>query len=367
MNFVLMTIYIILIIINILLFINKKVSKIVLGITVLLLFFLMSGYKYIGNGDSIDFLAYLDGYNNFEESSQVDFLFYYLFYLSQYITISLSLDFYQWWAVMTVLMLSVILFTLRNSKFNPHQFFVYFMIFYVFIFFCWLKFYFGFVFLLFAFSFLVRGRKFDKLKFLLLVLIAGGFHAMYYVFLVFIVVDQKTQKLIKTAAILSISLSIAIILTNNNFNLLQAIIDFIGNWRISYYFSDRTNRGFLIPMGIHVLTLIYTYNYRKYLLAVNSEKSTKIYVDALLFSNILAIIFYPLFIVSLVFMRIITAFSLVSITLSGFRQELIPNNKRLFLLGIGLMIVFAYSFYYLYVEDYWIKTYVPFFDSYYFK
>ena len=81
MNFVLMTIYIILIIINILLFINKKISKIVLGITVLLLFFLMSGYKYIGNGDSIDFLAYLDGYNNFEESSQVDFLFYYLFYL----------------------------------------------------------------------------------------------------------------------------------------------------------------------------------------------------------------------------------------------------------------------------------------------
>lgn len=370
MSSILIVIYILFTIGHLSIYLNKKRSYLFVYITSIFLFFLMSGYKYVGNGDAIDFHAYWYGYTYFEILERNDFWFYYLFYSAQRIGIYLSLNFYQWWAVMTALSLTFIISTIKKREYNLHLFLFFFMIYYVFLFYGGLKFFYGFCLFQYAFTFLLNGEKEGKIKFILITLLAGGFHVMYYMFLILLLIDLKIKNrkfLIKTIVVFSLTASILIKLTGGNvLNSIQGIIDSLDNDKLSSYFGLRVNWGFLLPVGIHILTTLYTFIYRNIVKKHNHDKWF-FYANTLFYINLITVVFYPLFMIALTFMRLLTALSLTTIIASGYRQEYLSKKDRVKLLLSGFMIICLYYFINMYLAGYIEKTVLPFFDSYYFK
>ena len=188
MTVVLMIVYVALIVVNLIFYINNKLTYPFIIITIILLILLMSGHQYQGNGDAIDFLAYWRGYTYYYELPQPNYWYYYLFNISQEIGHLFYLSFYQWWSLMTGLSLLFIIYTIRKRKMNPHMFLVYFMLYYVFLFYGGLKFYYGFCIFQYAFNFLLSSSKKSKYKYVFFTILAGGFHVMYYILLVFVFV-----------------------------------------------------------------------------------------------------------------------------------------------------------------------------------
>jgi|GEM_PF-7063686 len=370
MSYILIVIYILFTTGHLLIYLNKKKSYLFVYITSILLFFLMSGYKFAGEGDAMDFYGYWYGYTKFEILEIKNFWFYYLFYTSERIGIYLSLNFYQWWALMTALSLTFLISSIRKRKYNPHLFLFYFMIYYVFLLYGGLKFFYGFCLFQYAITFLIKGEKGGKRKFIIVTLLAGGFHVMYYMFLVLAIIDLKIKNrefLIKVISIISIIFSALVLLTGRNLlDSIQVIVDSIENDKLSSYFSLRTRWGFLLPIGVHVLTVLYSFIYRNIVKKYNQEK-WYFYANTLFYVNLIAVVFYPLFMIALTFMRLLTSLSLTTIIASGYRQEYFSKSDRLKLLLSGLMIISLYYYINIYLGGYIDKTVLPFFDSYYFN
>lgn len=370
MSYILIVIYSFLVLGHLSFYLNNKKSYLFVFFTMILLFLLMSGHEFVGNGDAVDFFGYWYGYTEFENLERNDFWFYYLFYSSEKIGIYLSLNFYQWWFAMTVLSLTFVVSTIKKRRYNPHLFFIFFMIYYVFLFYGGLKFFYGFCLFQFALTFLLKGEKRSKYKFVLFTLLAGGFHIMYYIFLVLLLVDiknKKRKKLIKGIIISSVFIVVFnILLGRGLLNFLQSRIDSLDNNRLSTYFAIRTNWGFMLAIGIHVLTTIYALKYRNIVRKYNQDKLYH-YAETLLYVNLLAIIFYPLFMIALTFMRILTSLSLTTIIASSHKQEYFNKTDRHKLLFSGFLIVGLYFYINMYLNDYITQTVLPFFDSYYFK
>lgn len=363
-----MTIYLSMILINLGIYLSGKKSYVIVILTSVFLFFLMSGHEYTGEGDAIDFLGYYRGYTLYNELPQTDFWYYYLFNIFQKIGHLLSLNFYQWWALMTILALTFIFVTIKKRRLNPHLFLFFFMIYHVFLFYGGLKFFYGFCIYQYAFSFLLTGESKDKKKYIVWTLIAGGFHIMYYIFLIFIFVDpQKKKRVMKWFATFMIIFTGINFLSGSNLVFIQNFINSLESERLTIYFSGRTNLGFLLPIGIHILTTYYTYYYRKIIYSLNLNKNIKIYSDYLFYINLMAIIFYPLFLVALTFMRLLTSLSITTIISTGFYQHKFNQMEKLKLLGCGLLIIALFYFINVYLSGYWEKTMLPFFDSYYFN
>ena len=370
MSHILIIIYIFFTLGHVFLYLNKKESNFFVFITSVLLFFLMSGHEYVGNGDGIDFITYENSYISFDILNLKDFWFYYLFYSAERIGIYFSLNYFQWWAVMTALSLIFIITTIIRRRYNPHLFFFFFMIYYVFVFYGGLKFYYGFFLFQYAFTFLIKDEKGGKHKYILLTLLAGGFHVMYYIFLVFGLVNLKIKNrkyLLKIIIFSSIILSVLIKASGGSLlNFAQAIIEGQGNDNISGYFALRTSWGFLLPIGIHVLTTIYAFTYRNIVRKYDQGK-WYLYANSMLYVSLMAVIFYPTFMIALTFMRILTALSLSIIIASGYGQKYFNLRDRLKLLLSGFMIIFLYYYINISLAGYMDKSVLPFFDSYYFK
>ncbi|CAM1373797.1 EpsG family protein [Tenacibaculum xiamenense] len=370
MSQILIVVYIFLIFGHLSFYLNKRKSYLFVYITSILLFFLMSGHEYSGAGDAIDFYAYWYGYTEFENIERKDFWFYYLFYTSEKIGLFLSLSFYQWWGVMTAISLNFIIRTIKKREYDPHLFFIFFMFYYVFLFYGGLKFFYGFCLFQYALTFLIKGERRGKLKFILFTLLAGGFHVMYYMFLILLLVNLKVKKrkyLIKIIVGFSLLVSLLNLITGRGLlNSIQGIIDSMQNDRLSTYFAIRTNWGFMLPIGIHILVTIYSLKYRNIVSKYDQHKWYS-YANTLFYVNLITVVFYPLYMIVLTFMRLLTALSLTTIIASGYRLELLNKRDKLKLLSSGFLIICLYFYINMYLNDYISKTVLPFFDSYYFK
>ena len=90
-------------------------------------------------------------------------------------------------------------------------------------------------------------------------------------------------------------------------------------------------------------------------------------VDTLLYVNLIAIIFYPLFMIALTFMRLLTSLSLTTIISSIYGQEYFNKTDRFKLLISGILIICLYFYINIYLNGVFDTGVLPFFDSYYFK
>jgi hypothetical protein len=177
--------------------------------------------------------------------------------------------------------------------------------------------------LLFSVRFLERNLFMDKIKFLTLILIAASIHTAFIFYVPLILVNTNNKnKLVKGIAISTVFLTIVTFLNNNQVPFLHLLINFFDEERVRRYLSSRTNFGFLIPVVLHLISIIIVAWSRKIVIrknlktnmigesnyCINEKKKIRVtdieIINLIFWINIIGILFFPLFMMSLTFYRL---------------------------------------------------------------
>ena len=255
----------------------------------------LSGYRYI--------------YEWFDIREHPDFNMYYMFYSCMYIGQTLGLSFDVWWVGMSIFSILVIFFACKLHKFSFNLFMVCFLAYYEIVFYSGLKFYYGFCLFLLAYGFLIRNTRKDRLIFAVITCLAGGFHMMYYFFLVFLIKPRKNPvHFIRGVVAVSLLLTVFLRISGSALYFLQPFFNVLDNEHISIYTNFKVDLGFYLPVFLQILLTYICFSARKYLQksGVISEKADTIYYTVLI-----SVVFMPFYLLSLTFMRLLTVLSLV--------------------------------------------------------
>lgn len=259
----------------------------------------------------LDMSGYRMDYELYDALEHSDFNMYYLFFYSMHIGQFLGWSFRFWWAIMSILAMSVIFCACKIHKYNFNLFLATFMAYYEMVFFSGLKFFYGFCFLLLAYGFLLKNTFKGRLFFIVFLCIAGGFHVMYYFFLLLLLQPRKRPKLFVTIVVFASFFITALMrVSGSAVGFLSPIIDIFKSDHLDYYIAGTVHLGFYLALFVHLVVVFIAYIIRSYHIKKGTSSPT---VDTLYYSVLVSLLFCPLYGVALTFMRFITAFSLVVI------------------------------------------------------
>lgn len=363
MNSFLLSAYIILMLFNLFYYSQRRNNRLIWFLSLVLLVFLMSANHNVTviNGKTMDLFYYERDYYLVSKQNIQDSVLYYLFFTSQLLANTMGASYYTWLTVSSILCILSLFIAIRKFDLDIHYVLFFFM-YYVIAFYTGLKYFYGMIPILFGLYYLTKQKK---AWFVICVIIAGGLHPMYYFFLTFLFIDSKYFKP-KYIFRICVGLMLVVIVFGKT-RFINAISSFLyllferQSLSRSVYFTESTNLGFLIPIMLHIVTLIYS---KKYLNCVKYyfEDSYLVKEAERLYSiNQMCILLYPLFLIAVTFSRYITVVSFVTIALSsnGLKRMSIKYKQTLFLYGIIILVFFGFYFYY--VQHYWEYNLVPFF------
>ena len=196
-----------------------------------------------------------------------------------------------------------------------------------------LKFFYGFCFLLLAYGFFIRNTKKDRILFTIFTCIAGGLHMMYYFFLVLLINPKKRPKyFVNIVVAFTLAITIIMRISGSAISFLAPFFSALDNDHVNLYTQYTVNYGFYIAVIIHIVVVYAIHNVRLYNILTDSN-STRL--DALYYSSIISLIFCPFYCIALTFMRLITAFSLVVITIgSSFMNTTVESRNKIIRLSL---------------------------------
>ena len=305
----------------------------------------MSGYRTI-----------YEKYNAFEyRDSEMYYLFYGCMHLGQYYEISYR----TWWAIMSVLAMSVIFIACRVHKYNFNLFLATFLAYHEMVFFSGFKFFYGFCFMLLAYGFLLRDNLKGKLLFILFTCVAGGFHMMYFFYLLLLFKSVfKSRFLLVVFLFLLFSLISLMRVSDSALSFLQPFFDALDNEHINNYTLVAVHFSFYLSLAIHLVVVFVAYSIRKS--AIQSGNNTKA-ADVLFNTVLLSLFFCPFYTIALTFLRLITAFSLIVIT-AGSTVLADSYKSRLLCVKLSLLIVISFHILKIITGGFWDTAIVPYFD-----
>ena len=314
-QFTILLIYIVLLVQNYKAYRKDTISNVLVVGTSLMLIFLLCSNNYADidwSETELDISGYRMMYEKYDVLEHPDFKMYYIYYGSMYLGQKFGVPFNVWWAIMSTIAISVTYIACKIHKFSYNLFLASFMAFYVFAMYSGLKFCYGFCFLLLAFGFILWNTRKGKFIFATITCIAGGFHMMYYFYLILLIKPSKRPEFfVKTIISITVVFTILMRISGSATAFLGPFFNALDNDHINGYTAVNVNLGFYIPIIIHVTMVYLTYKARLYCIRKGTLTSA---MDTLYYTSILSLIFCPFYAVALTFMRLITAFSLVVIT-----------------------------------------------------
>ncbi len=374
MQIVIIVLYLLLIFINCGYYLNGQKNRFVAVLTFLLLLFLMCGTTGLHDGTANDLENYRIQYESEDLSKNENFFLYYLFFFAMMLGQLLDLSFTVWWALMTAGSLILLAFAMKKHNINPHGFLLFFMAYYAMVFYWWLKLYYGMVFFFLGFGYLLQGGNKNKLRYILFTCVAGGFHVMYYPFLIFALINMQSVRSKRGNAILkliclgAVILSVILRATGTANSVIGQMVYFLSSDKVDGYMEQSTNLGFYIPVAIQLLCLFHVWRYREIRtgrrLALTGEEDER--ANILFMTGILTILFYPLFMISVTFIRLLSAYSLTAICYTCTIQQGMNLQTRKKVLFTGSIIVGAYYIHSFIINNWWERLVIPFFTSRYF-
>lgn len=314
MSFIIIFIYILLIIANYNTFKNGKNYQVLTILTFVLatiLLFSSNIARLDWSESEVDLSGYRTLFEQYDILEHPDFRMYYIFYGLMYVGQTLGLSFYTWWAIMSILGMSVIAIACKVHGFSYNLFLASFMAYYELVFYSGFKFFYGFCFFLLAYGFLLKDEKYSKIKYTLFLLIAGGFHSMYYFFLLFLIKPKKNPKyFVRAIAVGFVLLTIVIRLNGSALSFLSPLFMMLDNEHINKYTELNVNMGFYLPLFLQLVIIYIALTVKKFRDSIGlSKRST----ETLFYTSILTLVFCPFYALALTFSRLQTAFSLVLI------------------------------------------------------
>lgn len=322
-----------------------------------------------------DLSAYAAQYNNYDPLRDDNFAFYYIFFFSMKAAQAKGLSFETWWCLTNAISYAIIFITLKKHKYNPHLFLLFFMAYYVIILYTGLKAFYGLSIYMFGSGYLLKGGRKNKIIYIVFTLISGGIHPMYYLYLIFAFIntnftlansemeDQYINKnrWVKIIVVVSLVLSIFLRISGSANQFLANIFSFIESDKLDSYLGLSTNMGFFIPVIMQLLALWISIGNEQ----VKSGISIKDKQHAVILKNInlLQILFYPLFMVAVTFMRLITESSLVTIMSCGYNYDRLWLRERKKILKICFVIILAYCYRQFVMGNLWEASVIPLFTN----
>lgn len=321
-------------------------------ITVALSVFLLCGSNAANmdwSDNELDISGYKTIYEKYDVLEHPDFKMYYIFYSCVYIGQQLGLSYRCWWAIMSVLAMLVIFIACRVHKYNFNLFLATFMAYYEIVFYSGFKFFYGFCFFLLAYGFLLRNTIKGKIIYAILTCLAGGFHTMYYFYLIFIIKPNKNPKtFVRLIAFIVIIFTIMMRMSGSAVSFLSPLFNTLDNEHINGYTVETVYLGFYIPVVLHLFLIYMIHRIKTYKMEIGAYNNK---VAALYYSVLLSLLFCPFYAIALTFMRLLTSFSLVAITASSsvmresyFSRKLCKNTSLFMAIAFLFMQLFISGF-----------------------
>ena len=217
--------------------------------------------------------------------------------------------------------------------------------------------------LLMAFGFLLRNTKKGKLSFVILCLVAAGFHTLFYFFLLLSIIPHTNpRRLIKPMVFLVIVLTILMRISGSAASYLQFFFDAFDNEHINLYTTSIVHFGFYLAIIPHMISLYITYKARKYNDSIGLSNSK---TDMLYYTSLFSLMFIPFYAVSLTFMRLISTFSMAVIAGTSSVMDYTRESRSKYLMLSLLVILFFLSQKFLLSSaesNFWKDSVVPFFN-----
>lgn len=323
----LVVLYLFLIVRNIKCYKDGKVTATLTFLTALLSTFLLFATNSADldwNETQLDMSGYRTVYETYNVLEHPDFNMYYIFYSSMYWGQNMGMSFRLWWALMSIFAMLLVFLSCKIHKYSFTLFLVIFMAYYEFTFYSGLKFFYGLCLYLLAFGFLLHNSVKGKITYAILTCLAGGFHCMYYFFLLFLVKPKRNFRLlIGSILLLTILFTIVLRLSGSAISIMAPFFNSFENEHINVYTSGIVNWGFYIAFILHVIMLYALRKIKLYKLKTGTYTQS---FESFYYLGLLSMLFFPFYTVALTFMRFLTSFSIVvmvasSSFLNGSKEE----------------------------------------------
>lgn len=307
----------------------------------------------------LDMSGYRTVYEQYDVLEHQDFNMYYIFYSSMYLGQYYGLSFRLWWTIMSILAMIVIVLSCKIHNYSINIFFATFMAYYEMVFYSGFKFFYGFCFLLLAYGFLLRNNYLGKLLFVIFTCVAGGFHVMYYYFLVLLLSPILKSRFLLVIVMSSLFAFVALMRASDSaLSFVQPFFDALDNEHINIYTQATVHFGFYIALFIHLMVVYVAYAIRKQTLQKGGDSlMANVLYNTVLFS----LVFVPFYTVALTFMRLITAFSFVVIC-AGSSMLVKSYKSRTLCVKLSLLMVFSFYLIRIITGGFFDTAVLPYFD-----
>lgn len=225
--------------------------------------------------------------------------------------------------------------------------------------------FFGMSLLLVGVAHLIRDDSHNRIKFVIAILLATGFHMVFLFYIPFIFIYRRTvsKQLLKvyifTTAIVFLFSTVASV--SGLAGIIQRVLTIVGLNSYQSYLSARTRYGHYYPMLIHLVSCVYSfYFYRK---AEKEDLSCKEICRIILLLNLYGIFAFPLFRFQLTIARLTRNLEMLTF-ISGvvFTKEQTNKNVRILII-VALLILAGIMGYFSVYSDYQETIVQPFWNN----
>lgn len=344
---------------------RKKQSNFLAVFTLVVICLLMSGAgpEYISYSDTLDYENYQRAYerinqNNYSVDYEIGFV------LLMKIGNLLHLNFFIFRLIVIAVCLTLIYKkVIRRYAYNSNYVLMLYMIFPMIIDSEQWRNFIALTILLIAVRFLENKNAKNNIKFIAMIFLAASFHivSLLYLFLIFVNSKNKND-LIKIIVLFASIVTVFIIINHNQVPFLGVMNSLFEDERTLNYLGARTKLGYLIPIFLQLISIMLVYLSKVIVIRKNeipglkliTNKNLKIHtplndvevVNLIFWINVIAIIYFPLFTMSIQFYRLIRNFLLLNIiaySLASYKLRPGSANKFGFnLLVIGNLLLWLY-------------------------
>lgn len=205
-----------------------------------------------------------------------------------------------------------------------------------------------------------KSKKYRIYSLLIAFLLAFTLHVTIIFYILFLIYYSKNNKFWTVFFLFNTFLIVVILLFNNNqIPYMENFINDIDDWRLKKYLSSTTNFGFLVPIILSVFNTIWAFCLAdKKELFSNKEKN---FLEFTLFINIVSFVFTPVYMMNINFYRLVRNllyFNLVSLQLNVNSNE-IGFSRKMFLITISIIINMSWFVYDFILTDHVDNVLIP--------
>jgi len=279
-----------------------------------------------------------------------------------------KLDYVSFRLLLSFLCFLLIRSTIIKFTSNPHFVYLYFLLFLIFINTEQIRNFFAFSIIVYGFRFLINNSLRGKIKYLVTVLLACTIHITSLIYIIFIFVSFKNRKyFIRLIVITTLFLCIFIYIGGNNLSFIREIINSFdsGSGKYDAYIEGQTKLGFLYAFLLHFYNIYIVSYSRNILKASNLDTNKNAFVELIYWINLISIVFFPLFMLNLQFIRLVRNLLIVNYIVFSFlpRSSVKLKRKSIYIQLMILINTFLWFYYTFIIQDHIDDILIPFFDN----